>query len=199
MLVSAYALSLAMLLLGGGPDLERGSQPAAQSATPSSSTSPHEPAEPPATEICAGDPAPDFAFQGFDHRWMRLHHLLDQGPVPLVFAATKAELTRTDLERDDLFARRDSGGGAGPHGRRGAPPRRRDGPALHRAGRCPPGHRRPVQLQRRRPHAPRLLRDRHPRQGPRASARHSAGSGLPQSLCPRAWPGDSRSPLPASR
>ena len=104
MLVSAYALSLAWLLLGGGPDLERGSQPAAQSATPPSSTSPREPAEPPATEICAGDPAPDFAFQGFDHRWIRLHHLLDQGPVLLVFGATPAELTQLDLEKDDLLS-----------------------------------------------------------------------------------------------
>jgi peroxiredoxin len=105
MLVSAPALFLAWLLLGGGPDLERGSQPTMQTSPASASISgAREPAEPPPTEICAGDPAPDFAFQGVDHRWMQLHHLLDQGPVLLVFGPTRAELTQLDLEKDDLLS-----------------------------------------------------------------------------------------------
>jgi len=104
MLVSAHALSLALLLLGGGPDLERGSQPATPASSSSPSVSAHEAAEPPATEICAGDPAPDFAFQGFDRRWMRLHHLLNHGQVLIVFGATPAELTQLDLEKDDLLS-----------------------------------------------------------------------------------------------
>src|SRR5262245_48562666 len=103
MLVSVHALALG-LLLGGGPDLERSSNPAPTSTSSVSSTTPREPAEPPATEICAGDPAPDFAYQGFDRRWMRLHHLLDRGPALLVFGPTRAELTELDLEKDDLLS-----------------------------------------------------------------------------------------------
>lgn len=101
MIVTASMLSLT-LLLGSSPDLERGSS-SAQPPLPST-TLPHEPAEPPATEICLGDPAPDFAYQGYDGRWMRLHHLLDQGPVLLVFGASEPQLTQLERERATLLS-----------------------------------------------------------------------------------------------
>jgi peroxiredoxin len=101
MLVSVSMLSLT-LLVGGGPDLERGSKPVAM---PTSSTpTTHEPVEPPATEICVGDPAPDFAYQGYDGRWMRLHHLLDQGSVLLVFGGNETQLSELERERSALLS-----------------------------------------------------------------------------------------------
>lgn len=102
MLVAVSTMSLA-LLLGGGTDLEHSSSPTPTS--PSATTiTPHEPAEPPATEICVGDPAPDFAYQGYDGRWMRLHHLLDQGPVLMVFGGNEAQLSQLERERGALLS-----------------------------------------------------------------------------------------------
>ena|SRR5438105_8317379 len=101
MLVPVSMLSLT-LLYGGGTELPHGSTPPPTST--SSTLTPHEPVEPPVTEICLGDPAPDFAYQGFDGRWMRLHHLLDQGPVLLVFGATEAQLTQLQRERDAMLS-----------------------------------------------------------------------------------------------
>lgn len=61
------------------------------------------PVEPPPVEVQVGDPAPNFTYQGFDGRWMRLHHLLDQGPVFLVFAPGQVELKRLEEERESLL------------------------------------------------------------------------------------------------
>jgi peroxiredoxin len=101
MIVSVAMLSLT-LLLGGGPDLGRGTDPRPAS-TPAANDS-HELAEPPAAEICVGDPAPDFAYQGYDGRWMRLHHLLDQGSVLLVFGGNEAQLSQLEREREALLS-----------------------------------------------------------------------------------------------
>lgn len=59
--------------------------------------------EPPAMVIRVGDPAPNFSFQGYGGRWMRLHHFLDQGPVLLVFGAREVELRRLQAERGALL------------------------------------------------------------------------------------------------
>ena len=61
------------------------------------------PPEPPARVIESGDQAPDFAFQGEDNRWRRLHDLLEQGPVLLVFGADHALLGEIERERDVLL------------------------------------------------------------------------------------------------
>jgi peroxiredoxin len=59
--------------------------------------------EPPVMILRIGDPAPNFSFEGYDGRWMRLHHLLDQGPVLLVFGARERELRRLRDERGRLL------------------------------------------------------------------------------------------------
>lgn len=59
--------------------------------------------EPPTMVVRVGDPVPNFAFEGYDRRWMRLHHFLDQGPVLLVFGAREAELRRIQAERELLL------------------------------------------------------------------------------------------------
>ena len=59
--------------------------------------------EPPISEVRVGDPAPNFSFQGFDGRWTRLHHLVDQGPVLLVFGLTESQMTAMERERNDLL------------------------------------------------------------------------------------------------
>ena len=59
--------------------------------------------EPPISEVRVGDPAPNFSYQGFDGRWTRLHHLVDQGPVLLVFGLTESQMTALERERDDLL------------------------------------------------------------------------------------------------
>lgn len=61
------------------------------------------PPEPPSAEVEAGDRAPDFAFQGEDNRWRRLHELLHQGPVLLVFGAETATLTTIERERESIL------------------------------------------------------------------------------------------------
>lgn|SRR5262245_17749865 len=59
--------------------------------------------EPPTSEVGVGDPAPNFSFEGYDGHVMRLHHLLDQGPVLLVFGARESELRRMQQERGALL------------------------------------------------------------------------------------------------
>ena len=61
------------------------------------------PPEPPSAEVDAGDRAPDFAYQGDDNRWRRLHDLLHQGPVLLVFGAETATLTAIEREREAIL------------------------------------------------------------------------------------------------
>lgn len=87
------------LLLGGGPG-----EPVSEQR-PTSPTSAHARAvaEPPTTEVFVGDPAPNFAYQGYDGRWMRLHHLLDHGSVLLVIGANDAQLSQIEREREALL------------------------------------------------------------------------------------------------
>jgi peroxiredoxin len=61
------------------------------------------PPEPPSAEVNPGDRAPDFAYQGDDNRWRRLHDLLHQGPVLLVFGAEIATLTSIEREREAIL------------------------------------------------------------------------------------------------
>jgi peroxiredoxin len=61
------------------------------------------PPEPPSADVELGDVAPDFAFQGEDNHWRRLHDLLQQGPVLLVFSTDKATLTTLEHERDAML------------------------------------------------------------------------------------------------
>lgn len=51
-----------------------------------------------------GDPAPDFSFEARDHQWRRLHDLLAQGDVLLVFGADDQRLHALEAERDALLA-----------------------------------------------------------------------------------------------
>lgn len=61
------------------------------------------PVETPAAEVCVGDVAPDFSYQGPDARWRRLRDLVSQGPVLLVFGANEGVLRIIDGERDALM------------------------------------------------------------------------------------------------
>jgi AhpC/TSA family protein len=59
--------------------------------------------EPPATEVCLGDIAPDFAYQGPDARWRRLHDLVAEAPTLLVFGANDGVLRIIEGEREALM------------------------------------------------------------------------------------------------
>ncbi len=89
------------LLLGGGMDIS------GSGVSPRPTPEPPSPffyaAEPPASEVRVGDAAPDFSYQGYDGRWMRLHHLLDQAPVLLVFGANESQLAQIEKEREELL------------------------------------------------------------------------------------------------
>ena len=61
------------------------------------------PVETPAAEVCVGDPAPDFSYQGPDARWRRLRDLVAQGSVLLVFGANEGVLRIIEGERDALM------------------------------------------------------------------------------------------------
>ena len=61
------------------------------------------PPEPPSAHVEPGDRAPDFSFQGEDNRWRRLHDLLLQGPVVLVFGADPGALAMIEGERDAIL------------------------------------------------------------------------------------------------
>jgi len=61
------------------------------------------PPEPPSAEVDAGDRAPDFAYWCDDNRWRRLHDLLQQGAVLLVFGAETATLTAIEHEREAIL------------------------------------------------------------------------------------------------
>ena len=60
------------------------------------------PPEPPSAQVDVGDNAPDFSFQGEDNRWRRLHDLLLQGPVMLVFGADSPALSAMERERESM-------------------------------------------------------------------------------------------------
>jgi peroxiredoxin len=96
-----FSTLLLTMLLGPGVDGSRAShERTGLTRSPSAFATP---AEPPAVEIQVGDPAPNFSYQGFDGRWMRLHHLLDQGPVLLVFDPGRDILSRLEEERESLL------------------------------------------------------------------------------------------------
>jgi peroxiredoxin len=61
------------------------------------------PVDPPATEVCLGDIAPDFSYQGVDARWRRLRDLIADHPVLLVFGANEATLRILESERQALL------------------------------------------------------------------------------------------------
>jgi peroxiredoxin len=61
------------------------------------------PVETPAAEVCVGDVAPDFSYQGPDARWRRLRDLVSQGSVLLVFGANEGVMRIIDGERDALM------------------------------------------------------------------------------------------------
>jgi peroxiredoxin len=61
------------------------------------------PIDPPATEVCLGDIAPDVSYQGVDARWRRLHELVAESPVLLVFGANDAALRAIEREREALM------------------------------------------------------------------------------------------------
>lgn len=97
-----FSTLIVTLLLGAGVDRLPSGASARQG--PSSQASHFAfMSEPPVTEVQVGDPAPNFSYQGFDGRWMRLHHLVDQGPVLLVFGLNDSQLGRLERERDALL------------------------------------------------------------------------------------------------
>lgn len=59
--------------------------------------------EPPASEVCLGDIAPDFSYQGPDARWRRLRNLVAETPVLLVFGANDGVLRIIEGEREALM------------------------------------------------------------------------------------------------
>lgn len=61
------------------------------------------PVDTPATEVCLGDIAPDFSYQGVDARWRRLRDLVAEAPVLLVFGANEATLRIIEGEREALM------------------------------------------------------------------------------------------------
>lgn len=98
-LVSLYSL----LLMGSGLDFARTATHAPDRPTRAAASIAGRIPEPPTMVIRVGDPAPNFSFEGFDGRWMRLHHLLDHGPVLLVFGPSEPELRRLQQERGALL------------------------------------------------------------------------------------------------
>ncbi|HTR96485.1 MAG TPA: redoxin domain-containing protein [Candidatus Acidoferrales bacterium] len=51
----------------------------------------------------AGSIAPDFTFQSHDYLWQRLHNLLEQGDVLLVFGANDDELRALERDHESLL------------------------------------------------------------------------------------------------
>jgi peroxiredoxin len=60
-------------------------------------------AEPPATLVAVGDPAPDFSYPSQGRSWLHLHDLLAQGSVLLVFATEDEQLVALQDERARLM------------------------------------------------------------------------------------------------
>lgn len=61
--------------------------------------------EPPSSTVTLGDSAPDFSYEGPDHRWHSLHDLLEQGSVLLVFAPDDDRLMAIERQRDPMMQR----------------------------------------------------------------------------------------------
>ena len=88
-------------VFGAAQDVgNRGSLPG---ASPRPSPTIHaRPVDTPATEVCAGDIAPDVSFQGADARWRRLRELVADQPALLVFGANESILRGLEAERAGL-------------------------------------------------------------------------------------------------
>jgi len=90
------------LLLGGGTDLT-GTRTPHRPISQDVSNRFHYVVEPPVAELRVGDRAPNFAYQGYEGHWMRLHHLVDQGPVLLVLGWNEEQLVQLEREREELL------------------------------------------------------------------------------------------------
>jgi peroxiredoxin len=97
-------LAIAVLALGTMPTGDGNSPAPAPQDDLRSYAGPVEP-EPPNTPVAVGDPAPDFSFETSDHGWHRLHDLLAQGSVLLVFGASDDQLRSLETERGSMIAR----------------------------------------------------------------------------------------------
>jgi peroxiredoxin len=64
---------------------------------------PARPVDTPATEVCLGDIAPDFSYQGVDARWRHLRDLVRDHPALLVFGANEGVLRILEGEREALM------------------------------------------------------------------------------------------------
>lgn len=64
---------------------------------------PARPVDTPATEVCLGDIAPDFSYQGVDGRWRHLRDLVRDHPALLVFGANEGVLRVLESEREALM------------------------------------------------------------------------------------------------
>jgi len=97
-----YTTLIVALLAGGGVDRVPGGSALRPSAPQHTSRFAFR-SEPPISEVRVGDPAPNFAYQGFDGRWARLHHLVDQGPVLLLLGLSEPQMATLERERDGLL------------------------------------------------------------------------------------------------
>jgi peroxiredoxin len=61
--------------------------------------------DPPNAPVTLGDAAPDFSFEAPDHSWQRLHDLLAQGSVLLVFAPDTPRLVSLEREHQAMMER----------------------------------------------------------------------------------------------
>ena len=99
-----YGPFLAAALLAAAPtpntpDLVRSAVLAANSAVSVAAS--------PATHVvpagpAVGDPAPDFTYQSREYLWQRLHNMLEQGSVLLVFGATDEQLASLERDQEEL-------------------------------------------------------------------------------------------------
>lgn len=98
-------LLAAAAIFGAVHDMsDRGTLPHSASL-PSRSGAPLQPlsVDTPATEVCVGDVAPDFSYQGVDARWRRMRDLVATAPILLVFGANDATLRGIESEREALM------------------------------------------------------------------------------------------------
>ncbi len=98
-------LLAAAAIFGAVHDLsDRGSLPPGSSFSPGTGVALQaRSVDTPATEVCLGDIAPDFAYQDVDARWRRLRDLAAETPVLLVFGANEATLRIIEGEREELM------------------------------------------------------------------------------------------------
>ncbi len=93
----------ALLGAAAGPDDRISQSPGSPSSMHQGAPLQTLPLDTPATEVCLGDVAPNFSFQGVDGRWRRLRDLVAQGPLLLVFGADELTLRVIEHERERLL------------------------------------------------------------------------------------------------